>query len=495
MDQTSQSAFSAVSWNVLADHFLRGSRVQYDHVHDSHLEWQSRKERIVSRILGFGCDILCLQEVEPIFFESVLSPTLQQHGYDGLMNERSCEDNHPGTCTFWRQDRFSLSRYFSQRRTLLVVLQDGQSEGGNCLAVVNVHLQGDPKETVARLRQLQGALEILENLSHEALLVLGDFNSELRDSACTAWLAHGKVSQGTLDWGVEVSVDAESVPWHRYMMRSAYERDSTDFSHTIAGAAGFVGMIDHLWFTESSLQLECTWPLLNCLAEREEVLDRGLPSATHPSDHLPIGATFYWAGEIRDLRSCAPRRADDAVVVKTRPAARIPCDVEALRKLVVGKSKHDWEAIMKGIGELDARHPLLHGVELPESAVVKGHFADLHGNFEIKTRGIAMVLVRSLAISESLRDEIASMISNITFQDEKPSKEDIERLQARKVRWAQLLTELVENDVSVAVSADSMVQFGVIVEGMNKKWAKKLEAAAVNENEDEDDAVYCFDDF
>merc|ERR1712187_46379 len=146
----------------------------------------------------------------------------------------------------------------------------------------------------------------------------------------------------------------------------------------------------------------------------------------------------------------------------------------------------------------DNHHPLLHGVELPDAAVVNTHFANLKANFEIKTRAIALVMVQSLATSESLRDEITSMIRGIKFQEEKPSKEDIARSQARKVRWAQLLGELVEEEGVVAACADSMVQFGVMVEGMNRKWTKKVEAAAVKESEHEDDddeVVYSFDDF
>merc|ERR1712039_480342 len=106
-----------------------------------------------------------------------------------------------------------------------------------------------------------------------------------------------------------------------------------------------------------------------------------------------------------------------------------------------------------------------------------------------------MGLVRSLAASDTLRDEISSEINNIRFQDEKPSKEEIALSQARKLRWGQLLGELVDEDAKVAACADSMVQFGVVVEGMNKKWTKKSEAAAAEESEDEDEAIYTFDDF
>mmetsp|Transcript_77690 Transcript_77690/g.195415 ORF Transcript_77690/g.195415 Transcript_77690/m.195415 type:complete len:509 (-) Transcript_77690:220-1746(-) len=502
--------FSVVSWNILADRYLSSGLADYSHVDATALAWDRRRERILAELLRVDVDVICLQEVEPGVFDDELRPALERRGYDGFMNENRRENDQPGTCTFWRDARFQLAAYRSQARTLSTLLRSRCGRGA--INVVNVHLQGDPRETVARLRQLQGALQMGGEWSHQALLVLGDFNCELCESACSEWLAEGRVLREALDWGNKVPVEAEAVPWHRYALSSAYAQGSQEISHTIQGRTGFAGMIDHIWFSSSALALIRALPVLESMAEREAVLERGLPSTKYPSDHLRIGATLQWEeGDLRDLSTCAPKRAEDALQRKeVLLTARIPDDISELRRMLLTTeglglgnrgpiTDGRKDGFVNGIAELDGKHPLLHGVELLEPTVWPESmaFANIDSNHSIKCRAIASALVRNMDATIAVRDEIVALLASITFQAAQPTKEDLAQTQWVKKRFPELVAELQPDDRRLAVYCEALIQFSTTAVGMNMKWAAKRvaaeEAAAMEENGDDDFAV-SFDD-
>ena len=63
-----------------------------------------------------------------------------------------------------------------------------------------MHLEGDPLAAAGRVKQLHKALKQLQSdHSHQGLIVCGDFNCQLQASACTSWLALGRVLPGA--WG------------------------------------------------------------------------------------------------------------------------------------------------------------------------------------------------------------------------------------------------------------------------------------------------------
>ena len=60
--------------------------------------------------------------------------------------------------------------------------------------------------------------------------------------------------------------------------------------------------LDQMWYTSSCLNLETTRPLYTDEI-RMKILSEGLPHDVNPSDHIPIGATFSWKNELKDLRN------------------------------------------------------------------------------------------------------------------------------------------------------------------------------------------------
>lgn len=180
------------------------------------------------------------------------------------------------------------------------------------VAFVNCHLEGDPLASLKRVQQLQSALHGVRTATTEAphvsLVVAGDFNSTA-DSTVAAYLAFGSVPPGTRDaWGragitsacsSEVSAEVLAVPEQTYRLKSVYGMDDPHaFSFAPNGRRGWHGLLDHIWHDQRHLRCVGRRPLFASEAERCELLDRGMPSATAPSDHLPCGATFRWSDTV-----------------------------------------------------------------------------------------------------------------------------------------------------------------------------------------------------
>ncbi len=68
-----------------------------------------------------------------------------------------------------------------------------------------MHLEGHPLKSVARVTQLQNSLRDLaqgvHSAAHHAVVVAGDFNCQMRSSACGAYLSFQSCPPGVLEWG------------------------------------------------------------------------------------------------------------------------------------------------------------------------------------------------------------------------------------------------------------------------------------------------------
>ena len=191
-------AVSILTWNCLADcYFKKHPEIDYAHVIDrDSFDWTLRFTRLIEVITASGADVVCLQEIMFAAYETDFVPALAKHGYDGCMqNDRKRGANHPqGVATFWKRSAFCLAGECHRTRAMATVLLDQDQRR---LALVNCHLEGNPLEAVARVKQLQTTLhELSRKHEHHALVVCGDFNCALGQSACSAYLAFGAVPRG-----------------------------------------------------------------------------------------------------------------------------------------------------------------------------------------------------------------------------------------------------------------------------------------------------------
>mmetsp|Transcript_112887 Transcript_112887/g.364621 ORF Transcript_112887/g.364621 Transcript_112887/m.364621 type:complete len:337 (-) Transcript_112887:68-1078(-) len=247
-------------------------------------------------------------------------------GYHGVVQKdpKRSSDHPAGNATFWRDEMFRLEAEVSRSRTLTTLLTDASKRG---IAVVNCHLEGDPHQASTRVKQLQTALKQVASMEHHAMVVLGDFNCDLRTSASAAYLAFGSVPDGVQEWGRDVPPAAGDVPGHGYSLSSAYNVDSGDeFTFTIRGTS--VWFLDQLWYTPSALEAVATRSAFHGPEHRKTILDRGLPSADDPSDHLPIAAAFRWTSA--SLPSLATAGAAALAPAPAVPAHALEREAEEL---------------------------------------------------------------------------------------------------------------------------------------------------------------------
>lgn len=149
---------SFLSWNILSQNLFDSTPKWYKYVKsDAPVSWVERFPRIISEILESGADIVCLQEVEFTAYKNDFQPTMNDHGYDSVMQKSSrkrAEDGGYGVATFWRKDRFQTIDSIHRSRTMVTILSDLRNSR-SCLAVVNCHLEGHPEKSVIRVRQLE----------------------------------------------------------------------------------------------------------------------------------------------------------------------------------------------------------------------------------------------------------------------------------------------------------------------------------------------------
>lgn len=74
--------FSVLCYNVLCEKYATAQ--MYGYTPSWALNWEYRKELILQEILGYGADIICLQEVDVEQYEEFFLHHLSQQGYEGL---------------------------------------------------------------------------------------------------------------------------------------------------------------------------------------------------------------------------------------------------------------------------------------------------------------------------------------------------------------------------------------------------------------------------
>lgn len=257
--------FTLGTWNILATAYIRPHF--YPGTPASVLEPEWRVPAVARHAAEMQLDILCLQEVEaPVFaaLEDVLSPL----GYTGRL-ERKAGGKPDGCATFLRTDCCAkvderrlyytdgnasrpASGYVAQILTLDV--------HGTRLDLINTHLKWDPPGT-PRKRQLgyeqaSQAVSALQILSpSDCQIVCGDLNCAPESDVVNLFLQAGFQPTHSAGPGV-------------FTCNSNREPK----------------LIDYVFF-RGPLQAEpVDLPLI----------DSGtpLPSAEHPSDHLPLIARF-----------------------------------------------------------------------------------------------------------------------------------------------------------------------------------------------------------
>lgn len=319
--------FSILSWNILAQTLYES---HCESIGISHHPWPQRLRRIIQILSHADSDIMCLQECELHSFHYDLLPALSDLGYDGVAQEDMRIDSEKPTplkevtkhrdprnhiaATFWKRDKFEpVAKTYVRTRSMTNVFRvkntSGKSEFSPTLAVINCHLEGNPKRFSERTHQLQHALtDLAKTMQKEsddslsafnnplnALVIAGDFNCELQSSACSAYLRIGRLGRQAglggvhgedslvippalletdeateilhpiVEWGralpEEQVSDVSPHPFRRNGMTSAYPvwlgKDDARTHFTYVGAMNKrpVPGLDQIWFSSTTMKM------------------------------------------------------------------------------------------------------------------------------------------------------------------------------------------------------------------------------------------------
>jgi mRNA deadenylase 3'-5' endonuclease subunit Ccr4 len=183
--------FTVASWNILAEPYIRPG--YYPDTDPARLDPEWRRPAVLNRAARLDADLLCLQEVEPVMFET-LRMLLGGLGYEGRLALKG--ERQEGCAVFFRTAALALRGEHVLRFAdggggpdtgclALVLLLENE---GRRLAVAGTHLKWDPPETPPEqrlgLRQARQLVADLPGVSAgcQARLVCGDFNAVPEDA-------------------------------------------------------------------------------------------------------------------------------------------------------------------------------------------------------------------------------------------------------------------------------------------------------------------------
>lgn len=320
--------FTIVSYNILAQCHLE--RNDYSFTSPEYLTLEHRHQKMMPEFQFLDADIVCLQEVGPTYFESLLLPGMKSLGYSGIMKKRTEEYFDEGEATFWKDSRFSLvnSELLSVARLadkevedagldedvkkailkyldmpdVLVLTQLKCNFTNNHLTVGNIHVQWGKMEVPdIQCIQIACAIKALVNLAGSETnphVLCGDFNSEVTSPGYQLVL-EGYLSDSMIDQlqslaNLQLPDGSKKALFNQLYrafqhpssnIKSSYltvqekEPSVTSYNRVMRAA------VDYIFYSANSLDVR---GILEVAAESVVTGTGGIPDATFPSDHVSI---------------------------------------------------------------------------------------------------------------------------------------------------------------------------------------------------------------
>jgi len=250
-----------IHWNVLANSLSE----HFPNVPSEFLTWNYRKELIIQKVVELQADIICLVEIDEIhqnIFTNILTKYAQYYykkvsadNYDGCLTLVNCEKYQILTekCIQLMEDRSQIA--------VICKLQDLHT--GYIFTVISTHLKAKPGFETVRLDQCK---KIIQHIDYtDDCILVGDFN-DIPGSLCYNYL----VNECKF-------VDSYADLYTKDAFTTFKKRDKV-----------VCRIIDYIFYRSHTLQ-----PVLRLeYLDKKDLPEIGLPSHTHPSDHVIIGTVF-----------------------------------------------------------------------------------------------------------------------------------------------------------------------------------------------------------
>ncbi|XP_026818111.1 2',5'-phosphodiesterase 12 [Rhopalosiphum maidis] len=318
------NSIRVVSYNILAGEYTKTKEAKnemYPYCPEEILASSYRHPLVMRELQAYNGDIICLQEVDKLFFHRELCPILKQFkDMTGLYFKKNGRRNEGLGC-FYSPNKFNLLEQFDislndlttielycgpiikeimddekwkqglEKRTVFQVLAlELISDKKQIFLVCNTHLISDPEGDFIRLFQALIELIIINKIkqnitkdylgSNVSVIFCGDFNSTpesgVYDLATNLLLPEKHRTVKMLN-DLKNNLD--------FKMDSAYDTDVLYSNYTET----FFGLLDYIFFTNQHLELI---QVLSMPSHDDVIQYGGIPSVLFPSDHLALIADF-----------------------------------------------------------------------------------------------------------------------------------------------------------------------------------------------------------
>lgn len=333
-----QNGFTILSYNTLCDRYTTPQL--YGYTASWALDWSYRSELLISEVLSYDTDILCLQEVNKETLDNLWIPTLEPKGYKCLFYPKtrartmSSEEEKKvvdGCVICYKESKMDLLKYhhveynsaalakedlkksvdvFNRvmtRDNIALIASFEMKETKQVFVIVNTHLHWDPAYCDVKLVQSAILIEQIESILKKYLsgdtsdaplknlkakdmkmvptVICGDFNSTSK-SGVYQLFSQGSVPPTHEDLkGYSYGNFTEKGIQQKLVFKSAYADDLelpfTNFT------PNFTESIDYIWYSTSGLKVK---DLMGQVDPEYASHYVGFPNAHHPSDHVPIAA-------------------------------------------------------------------------------------------------------------------------------------------------------------------------------------------------------------
>ena len=176
-----------MSFNILADQnaFSGPNRSSYfPWCSADVLERSRRMPLILHEILAYQADVICLQEVDQIVYETLLEPVLRHYNYQGFHSVKQSPGNQEGCAMFWSLNQFHVVSQEAMRTFRLghllaqytSPLPDGQAGWKVCAEAVTEMFENRPSLVDVIENKLGHVLQVahLKRLKDSAPLVVSN---------------------------------------------------------------------------------------------------------------------------------------------------------------------------------------------------------------------------------------------------------------------------------------------------------------------------------
>jgi len=272
--------------------------------------WEGRKGRLMNVVADLNADVISLVECD--HYHDFFKGELEKLGYDMMWAKRPRPNSADGCCIAWKRSLFELDqpavtveyvdkydpvrqKTYKDRIALLALLRfKGSSQR---VLVVSTHLTRNPEDPsmdALRAKQIGQVLRQITEFSvkvgclDDAPVVLaGDLNAtsfqKLRGIANAVMLLTGTLGEGGASGGTQMhpfTLDCKELPTGKTSVTAA--RDVR---------------IDALLYQSQKLALVDS--------RKAPTLTTPIPDMVHPSDHIPIMATFEVRSSLDYHQDCA----------------------------------------------------------------------------------------------------------------------------------------------------------------------------------------------